>query len=268
MKPIGTLKFVIIMFLFVTTTFSCKKDEPKPDNNTTDVGKAVTFNFKATVNQSSDFMNQGIIFQNAFGNEFGVTKLRYLISDITLNKTDGTSHTIDGYHYIDMDDAGTISFTPSEKITSGNYESIDIVFGLIPDKNISFAYPELNQISWNWPDAMGGGYHFMKLEGNFIDNSGDPAAYLTHLGPTVNPSTSEVINNDVRLELIKNFVVAQGDTDVSIDIEMNIDEWFTNPNTIDFNQFGAMIMGNYDAQIQFQANGEVGVFKVGDVISN
>lgn len=257
--------------LVLIALFSCKKDDVTPSDNPsggTDVEKAITFNFKAQVNQSSDYMNKGMIFQNAFGNQFGITKLRYLISDIVLHKTDGTSYVIEGYHYIDMDDLSTISFTPSEKITSGTYESVELVFGFTPENNISFQYPELNQIGWNWPDAIGGGYHFMQLEGNYINENNETTAYLTHLGPTIDQTTSETINNDVRVVLPKTFTVSKGATQVSVDIEMNIDQWYDNPNTIDLNVFGAAIMGSFDAQIQFQENGENGVFKVGDVTIN
>lgn len=260
--------FAILIF---TVFFSCKKEEVTPPQNNQPSDEAnigVTFNFKAEVNQTDDFMNKGQIFYNAFGNEFGVTKLRLLLSDVVLHKTDGTSHTIEGYHYIDMDEVSTLSLTPTEKITPGDYESIEFVFGFTPEKNISFMYPELNQISWNWPDAIGGGYHFMQLEGHFVENSYDTVAYLTHLGPTIDPTTSETINNDIKLVLPKSFTVSDDATDVSIDIKMNIDQWYEKPNTIDLNVFGAAIMGNFDAQIQFRQNGENGVFSVGNVTVN
>lgn len=262
MKTRISLK-VVFALLIVFSIGSCKKDDVSPD----EVKKTVTFKFKAKANQMSDFMGGMIMFQNAKGNKFGVTKLKYVVSGFVLYKTDGTKHKIEGYHFVDINDPSTLSFKPSKKISAGSYNQIEMVFGLTPENNVSFSHPDLNVISWNWPDMMGGGYHFMQLEGDFIDNNSDTSMYLTHLGPTIDPN-NETINNEIHIMMPKNFTVPQVASNVSIDIEMNIDQWYENPNTIDLNQYGAAIMGNYDAQILFNANGESGVFKIGSVKNN
>ena len=42
------------------------------------------------------------------GEAFNVTKLRYLISDITFNKADGSSFTINEYYLVDISNSTTL----------------------------------------------------------------------------------------------------------------------------------------------------------------
>ena len=42
---------------------------------------------------------------------------------------------------------------------------------------------------------------------------------------------------------------------------MNLAEWFKNPNTWDLNAMSTMLMGNYNAQIRMNQNGQ-SVFSV------
>ncbi len=267
MKSNCVFKTLIIVVALLSLV-ACKKDEVDPPSGKEKM-KTVTFHFKAKANQMSDFMNGMIMFQNAHGDQFGVTKLRYLVSGIVLHKTDGTEYKIEGHHFVDISESNTLSFTPSEKISGGSYDQISMVFGLTPENNKSFSHPDLNLLSWNWPEMIGGGYHFMQLEGDYIDNNSDTSSYQTHLGAAVDPNnTSDTLNNDIQLVMQKDFTVSSGASSVNIDIEMNIDGWYETPNTIDLNLYGASIMMNYDAQMLFHENGEHGVFSIGNVNSN
>lgn len=265
---INKIMYIIILFIAVFTLGACKKKDE--DSNKKSVNKkSVVFNFQAKANGMSDFMNGMIMFQNAKGNKFGVTKLKYLVSDIILHKTDGTTIHINGYHFVNVNDEQTLSYTPSTKITAGSYDYIQLVFGLTPENNKPNSHQDLNVLSWNWPDMMGGGYHFMQLEGKYITNTDDTTSYQTHLGATIDPNnTSDTLNNDITIKMNKNFVVSDASSVVSIPIIMNIDQWYENPHTIDLNQYGAAIMGNYQAQMLFHDNGAQGVFTLGSISSN
>ena len=67
-------------------------------------------------------------------------------------------------------------------IEEGDYTGISFVFGFRDEDNITGAYTDLNALSWSWPEMLGGGYHFMKLEGRFIDTNSNTATYATHMG--------------------------------------------------------------------------------------
>lgn len=267
MKKITNIFYKISLLFILLIFIGCKKKNPQLQK-VQDTQKTVTFHFKAEANGMSDFMNGMIMFQNAYGNQFGITNLKYIVSDIVLHKTDGTEYTINNYHFVNINDTSTLSFTPSTKISAGNYDYVQLIFGLTPSDNVSGSHPDLNLISWNWPTMMGGGYHFMQLEGNFKDSNNNTVSYQTHLGATINPTTHDTINNEIQLTLYKNFTVSTNSKGISVDILMNVDQWYENPTTIDLNQYGTAIMGNYDAQMLFHTNGENGVFSVSNVTNN
>ena len=50
----------------------------------------------------------------------------------------------------------------------------------------------------------------------------------------------------------------------SIEIKMNIAEWFKNPNTWDLNTLNSELMANFEAQKQMSANGKT-VFSLGEI---
>jgi hypothetical protein len=50
-----------------------------------------------------------------------------------------------------------------------------------------------------------------------------------------------------------NFIV--GSKNISIIIQMNVNEWFTEPNDYDFASYPAMIMMNMPAQMAIKTNG-------------
>jgi hypothetical protein len=52
--------------------------------------------------------------------------------------------------------------------------------------------------------------------------------------------------------------------DVTVEIKMNIAEWFKNPNTWDLNTYNAMLMTNYTAQGLMNANA-ASVFTLGEI---
>jgi hypothetical protein len=104
-------------------------------------------------------------------------------------------------------------------------------------------------ISMVWPDAMGGGYHFMKMEGYFKDGTTTPG-YAMHLGTNACKFNCKVyssinINNDTH----------------NLNMEMNINEWYRNPQNFNFNTDGNYIMGNMPLMMKIVNNG-FDVFKI------
>jgi hypothetical protein len=251
---------IVISFLLLC---GCKKKHTS--NNFATIA---TLNFTASVDNMSDFMNGMIMFQNSFGNHYGVSKLKYLISEITIHNTNGSSLIFDGYHFIDINDANTLTFNLPDTLADGKYDYIQFTFGLPASKNTSAAYSDLNTINWNWPDMMGGGYHFMQLEGNFKDSAGNSKPFMTHLGSSINPSDSVRSNNDISIQIPLDFTISSASTFAHITIQMNINQWYENPNSIDFNVYGDNIMGNFQAQELFHQNGANGVFSLSKVTTN
>ena len=238
-------------------------DDPKP--------KPQTKSYSATINMTqvvdgAAFMlsnnTSNMPYTNASGQDYNVSRLQYLISDVTFNKVGGGSTTIEGYHYVDLDSTSTLTYTPSMQIPEGDYESISFTFGFDEQDNAG-NYPELNFLNWNWPGMLGGGYHFMRLEGDY-DSSGTTKIFRTHMGTarnnTVTPTTFEANHFDVVLANSA-FTV---DTTFSFDLKMDVAQWYENTYQWDFNVYNAPIMPIYDAQKRLNENGPT-VFSIENI---
>ena len=235
---------VLIILSFVITLSSCNKDEDSPEDNTpTDVQLNIKLKHFVGI-EHADF--DTIMYTNAFGNNFSVVTLKYFISNITLYKSDGTEVLIDEEHYVDALDEATNTFIPAHKIPEGSYDSISFVFGLNEEKNVSGLFPNAPESNMEWPIPMGGGYHYMKLEGKF-DENGTIKNYQCHTGPTMgNPNFIEVSLP------VSQFTTSNNE--LTITIGMKINKWWESPNVFDLNDISG-IMGDQSIQLLLQENG-------------
>ena len=192
-------------------------------------------------------------YSNERGQSFNISRLRYLISDITFHKSDGSSFQIEEYHFVDLADTSTLTFTPSTQIPGGCYSSISFTFGFDSTDN-SGIYPDLNTVNWNWPMMLGGGYHYMQLEGTY-DSVGVDKFFATHMGTARNQNTTPTTFED-------NSFIAQPansaisvNADIDFDITMNVEQWYEDTFQWDFTVWNVPIMPIYDAQIRLNENG-------------
>lgn len=235
---------VLIVFISGLIFSSCKKDN-EDDNNPTPTPEAqLIFSFSNRVGTSAlSFDN--LAYTNAFGNNYSIITLKYFISDIRLNKADGTSVLIDEEHYVDGTDPATLVFTPITKVPVSDYSSISFIFGLNEAKNVTGRYTNPPESNMEWPLPMGGGYHYMKLEGK-LDSAGTIKNYQAHTGASMgNPYYIEVT--------LPSSAFMAKDQQI-ITIGMDINKWWTNPNTIDLNDVTS-IMGNPAFQVLLHDNG-------------
>lgn len=197
------------------------------------------------------------------GNVYSVTKLQYHISDVRFYKANGDSVMYDGYHFIDMEDASTMTYELSEKLDHGSYIGIGFNFGFDEEDNVDGAYNDLNQLSWSSPTMLGGGYHQMKFEGKYIDDNTDTIGFAYHSLSTIRKTTPDTTfhANYVNINLTKSMSINSA---TSIEIEMDLQEWFQNPNLWDLDTHFTMLMPNYDAQVMMRQNAS-SVFAVGTV---
>ena len=189
-------------------------------------------------------------YTNAAGNSYTVTHLEYIVSDVDLMRDDGATFRLRDEHYRDAARSSTASFT-AEGVPGGQHVALRFTFGVAGDRTLPNT-ADFNNMEW--PAAMGGGYHYMRLEGLY--GQGDESlALLSHTGPAGGADFTFV----VELPLSQN---VDGD-DVEIHVVMDLNEWYEGPHVYDFSGQG-MIMGNADAQLAHQANGS-SVFRLGSV---
>ncbi|GGZ84870.1 MbnP family protein [Algibacter mikhailovii] len=246
----NTILFLLILSSFTLIT-SCNENNEYESSQFN-----LTFNFSHSWDEktvtNTDFNT--IQFTNAHGESLSITKLRYLISRITFEKPNGETLTLDGYNLVDVTNNSNTSFTPIPKIPEGTYSKVSFIFGFNNEDNYDLNYPDLNSVSWNVPEMLGGGYHYMQLEGKFIDNSSTETSYAYHTIRAVNNRVTPQVFKDTFFEVDLGEVTILNDT--TFHINMNISKWFDTPNIWNLNDLNNMLMPNFDAQIDMFENGQ------------
>ena len=238
---------LIILVLFMFT--SCNKDK---DVSQVQITFKFSHNWDGTAVSNANF--NSIIYTNANGEDLSITKLRYLISKITFEKSSGETFILDGYNLVDVTNNTNQSFTPITTIPDGDYSKVSFTFGFDNDDNYNENYIDLNSASWNVPELLGGGYHYMQLEGKFIDNTTTETGYAYHTIRAVDNSGATQVFQDTFFEVDLGAINITNNA--TFNIEMNIAEWFKNPNTWDLNVLNQMLMPNSSAQIMMYENGQ------------
>ncbi|MFQ5600122.1 MAG: MbnP family protein [Candidatus Krumholzibacteriia bacterium] len=189
-----------------------------------------------------------ILYTNAAGDEFSVVRLDYLISNLVLHGTGGSTHEVSGPFFSSARDAPTLRHTLAA-VPAGDYDRVSFTFGLAETLNATNAFVDED---WNsrmtWPSVLGGGYHYMIMDG-FVRNpsGGDDLTYNTHLGRTGTDPHSFAVTLPV-----DRFTVDGNESDIRI--VMEIQEWYVNPNVYAFPE-QPFIMDKPDIQETLRANG-------------
>jgi hypothetical protein len=253
-----------ILFLVILTGYlsACKKD-----NNTTPEtpsGKVI-FAINHHVNGQPLKENE-LIYTNAAGNEYLITEVKYFISDITFYRNDGSKKVIGDWKdifYVDENIPETKTIRFFDNILAGSYDSINFVFGISKEKNKSYMYVNPPEVNMFWPEVLGGGYHYMMINGKWKDTTGVNMPFNFHLGigqlyhgNTYNvDSIYEFVQNYFTVSLPGSaFTIADKDT-VTFQLTMDIENWFQNPHVFDFNHWGGAIMQNQPAMQLVKENG-------------
>lgn len=212
-----------------------------------------------------------LYYENEAGNQFLITEIQWFLSNIELQNVagdwimlhqPGLADTLDisRVYYIDTDipESQTLH---SSSVKVGHYTAIRFTFGLDETDNQTGLFTDPPESEMFWPDMLGGGYHYMKLNGKYLNTEGHLAPLAIHLGIGQNEDCTEFYQNYFIVELPIKFT-AKANTKNQLDLTMVIDNWFRNPHTIDFNEFGSHIMQNQAAQ-RFQKDNGKDVFRIG-----
>jgi len=204
---------------------------------------STNINFKHYVDGIELVVNE-MIYTNQSNDNYSIQTLRYLISDITLHTDNGDETLLDEVHFIDISIDSTLILNIPQ-INYQNYTFISFTMGLDSLKNITNLFLNENFFpSFVWPEFLGGGYHYMQLEGDFntVFNG-----YTTHTGGT----------NGLDFSFNKMFPINEI-TDININME--ITNWYKNPEIFDLTTDG--IMGDINKQVILKANGIEDVYSV------
>ncbi len=197
-------------------------------------------------------------YANEAGNPYLVNEVQWFISNLELENCNGDCIRLMETWYIDTNIPGSQSIGISD-VPLGSYRTIRFTFGLNDADNQSGVFNNPPESNMFWPDELGGGYHYMKLNGKYQTSDSLLAPLAIHLGRGQNAELTEFYDNSFVVELPIELDVYEG-KDYPVGIIMNINKWFRDPYIYDFNTFGSAIMQNQEAQSILKANGN-GVFQ-------
>ncbi len=237
MRLIQTL--TILTLLCATTLLSCKKDDTETDS---------TINIQFDHKVGSDKLQfDTIMYTNASNNNYSVSTLEYFVSKFEFTKTDGTIISFDTIVYVDAKEEIGLALS-GLILPVGEYSSLDFIFGLDDEDNVTGLFVNPPESNMEWPVPMGGGYHYMKLEGKF-DSVSIVKNYQAHTGRLM--ATPHFI--DINLDLGNSFSIGGGD-EINLLLTMDINNWWQLPNNLDLNIMSS-VMGNPSIQQKLMENG-------------
>lgn len=230
-----------VFFLVALFIIGCEKDQDLvPVKAEENISSKLLISYKV---DNVPLIFDSILYHNLAGNNYGVTRLEYYISNITFHSTSVKDFTLDKFFYIDARTSSTNSIS-IDPIPYGEYNSITLNIGIDSANNKTNSLANTSEnINMAWPSSMGGGYHFMKLEG-YYDNPPSTLGFTMHLGQNTSLVTC-FIN--------KPFLINSSTSEIKL--SMNLNEFFRSPITYDFELDGNFIMGNEQAMGKIAANG-------------
>jgi hypothetical protein len=253
------VKNVAVIVLCLLLCAACRKSA-----ETTGTGK-MHFGFSHQVGVTP-LMTDTLVYSTSTLHHYKVTDLQYFISDILLYHDDGKSvplHSGDGIHYVDIRLPATLDWYPGDELPPGNYDSLSFTFGINEVKNTSNRFPNPPERDMAWPDILGGGYHYMKMNLLYRDLPGEVTKpFMFHLGigqvySSAVPDPDSItgyVQNWFTVSLPVAFAVTAGVV-TSIRFDMHVDHWFDGQETFDFTDYPGGIMQYQDGMHRACLNG-------------
>ncbi|MDR0207230.1 MAG: hypothetical protein LBI45_08255 [Bacteroidales bacterium] len=252
------MNFKKYLFLFVITlllSVSCSREKQG--------SLAICFTHTA---DSKPIKYGKLVYTNSAGNQYQIDEVKYFISKLLLIDAEGKSVAVtqdDGIHYVDNGYENSLRWA-IDKIPQRNYTAVSFVFGLDEEDNYSRRFVNPPESNFSWPDYLGGGYHYMQINGWFIDNNETKTNLNIHTGigqiKDENGQISQFVHNHFTVTIPVPFSIDESYTRNLI-FNMEIQRWFETPNLYNFNEFGTKIMQNQHAQELLKENGK-NVFEI------
>lgn len=221
------MKQVSIAVLFAVYLVSCRKGAP--DVPVTSLKLKLDFNVSG-----SPLLFDTLKYINSSKQTYSVSRLEFFISGIVLHASSG-DFVSDQVFYVDARYSVGAELV-LENLPARMYSGISCLIGLDAAHNVTGAlFPNKNNNEMFWPVPMGGGYHFMKLEGR-VKSADSSLGYAMHLGQNTSLVHS-VLSGTINIK--------SGETHQSV-IAMDINSWFDTPYDYDF-----FIDGRYTMSFPF-----------------
>ncbi|MDL2239683.1 hypothetical protein LJC73_05740 [Bacteroidales bacterium OttesenSCG-928-L14] len=257
-----------LLTIIITAFFFVSCDPPEAE-----LGDII-FKFEFNVDGEKVTLDE-LKYTNEAGNLYMINDIQMILSKVKFVRSDNSEvifNTEQFVHYLDFENPKTHTWTIPKNYEGGIYKSIGFTFGLDETMNVSglFKNPPISDMFW--PEVLGGGYHYMKLNCKWqaTDNKEAFIPFNFHLGrapfyeETANSNNNDnpvtFLDNHFEVEKQINFEIEERDNIFIISINLN--NWFRDPHIIDFEKYiDVSIMQNASIQVMAKQNGE-NVFEI------
>ncbi len=206
-------------------------------------------------------------YANSLGTTYQVNELQFFLSNMAIcvdgkwitesiqitKSGDSQKQYVEPY-YFDSNESyqqNYIAFNVKKQKTT--VDSVRFTFGLPRELNVPYSLRDSKLARMYWPEVLGGGYHYMKLNLKFVDSQDSISLFNCHLGRGVVEDV--FVDNDFTVTLPTDGICLNSEKNF-VEIRMNVDKWFSGPNPIDFNLYTKGIMGNQEVMGKILENGK------------
>jgi hypothetical protein len=227
----------ITLVVLVVFFYACKHDNDTATPIVPVQGISLSIGYNV---DNTPFRTDSFMYYTDAGYQYDVTMLDYYLSQISLIKPDSSTVLLKDFLYVCATDAGS-NHVDLKDLPIGDYIGLQFNIGLDSLHNCTDALPATtDNLNMQWPEPMGGGYHFLRFEGHYAITG-----FAMHLG------TSSCL---IPVKIFKHIIISKN-VKTPVNLVMNINEWFRNPYVFDFDTDGNYIMGNAAAMQKIAGNG-------------
>ena len=208
-----------------------------------------------------------MIYETSVGNQYMVTDIQYFISCIRVHQVGGKWMDVNPdheVHYVDLRLVDTWTWVLKKNFRNITIDSISFVFGLDSENNYSYRFPDPPERDMFWPEILGGGYHYMKLNMKWKNpEMTEVQPFMFHLG-IGQVYKGNVVNVDSIIGYVPNYftvslpllpMMKNSESETSWIIAMNIEKWFDGSYAFDFAYYPMGIMQNQEGMFKATGNG-------------
>lgn len=192
-------------------------------------------------------------YVNEAGNHYLVNEVQYFLTQLEIEDVQGRWIPLTEAWYVDSNIPESTKIQITD-VPINTYRTMRFTFGLNDIENRSGRFSNPPESNMFWPDEIGGGYHYMKLNGKYLTADSLLAPLAIHLGRGQNADLTEFYDNSFVVELPIDFTITES-RGSTLGLIFNLNNWFRNPNVYDFNTYGSAIMQNQEAQHILKENG-------------
>lgn len=223
-------KFILPSLLPLAFLTSCQDDKKSPEPVNPNQTGTLTLKFENVVGAQALLLNTND-YTNAASETFKVTAFKYYVSNIKVERTDGSFYTVpqDSSYFL-IDEAVPASKSVKLKVPYGSYKGFTFILGVDSLRNTmdltrrTGALDPANGMYWAWNS----GYKFLLLEGTSPAITSSGGVFKIHVGGfgggfQVNNVVTRTANNNVSFNIPFGSDVAQVSANMRPEIHLMVD---------------------------------------------